>query len=74
VEITQVAQLQSALKSVSFVGFLITATLLVGLNFKIFNNIFKDNAKNYWWLFLVISAVPILVAIYIYTFFFGGKA
>jgi len=71
---TQAVQIQSVLKSVSFLGFLITATLIVGLNFKIFTNIFKDKASNYWWLFLVISTVPILVALYIYTIFFGTKA
>lgn len=68
---TQTVQIQNVLKSVSLVGFLVTATLIVGLNFKIFTNIFKDKASNYWWLFLVISVVPLLVALYIYTIFFG---
>jgi len=67
-------QVQNVLKTVSLLGFLITATLIVGLNFKIFTNIFKEKASHYWWLFLVVSAVPILVAIYIYTFFFGAKS
>jgi len=67
-------EIQSVLKTIALVGFLITATLIVGLNFKIFNNIFKDKALNYWWLFLVISAIPIVVAIYIFSFFFGAKA
>lgn len=65
---------QNVLKTIAFLGFLVTATLIVGLNFKIFNNIFKDKASNYWWLFLVISAIPIVVAIYIFSFFFGAKA
>jgi len=72
--IVQAAQFQSALRSVSLAGFLVTATLIIGLNFKIFTNIFKDRASRYWWLFLGISIVPILVAIYLYTFFFGSKA
>ena len=67
-------EIQSVLKTIALVGFLITATLIVGLNFKIFTNIFKDKVSHYWWLFLMISAVPILVALYIYSFFFGGKA
>lgn len=73
-ETTLPIQTQNVLKTIALLGFLITATLIVGLNFKIFTNIFKDKASHYWWLFLVISAVPILVAIYIYAFFFGAKA
>jgi len=74
VEIAIPVETQSVLQTIALLGFLITATLIVGLNFKIFTNIFKEKASHYWWLFLVISAVPILVAIYMYAFFFGTKA
>ena len=73
-EIAIPVETQSVLQTIALLGFLITATLIVGLNFKIFTNIFKEKASHYWWLFLVISVVPILVAIYIYAFFFGAKA
>lgn len=73
-EIAIPVETQSVLQTIALLGFLITATLIVGLNFKIFTNIFKEKASHYWWLFLVISAVPILVAIYMYAFFFGTKA
>jgi hypothetical protein len=67
-------EVQDTLKTVALVGFLITATLIVGINFKIFTSLFRDKVSHYWWLFLVVSAVPILLALYIYSFFFGGKA
>jgi hypothetical protein len=71
---TPPVEVQSALKTLALVGFLITATLIVGINFKIFTGIFKGKVTSYWWLFLVVSAVPILMALYLYSFFFGGKA
>lgn len=67
-------EVQSALRTIALAGFLITATLIVGINFKIFTNVFREKFSSYWWLFLVVSAVPIVIALYIYTFFFGARS
>jgi len=64
-------QVQQAIKSMALAGFLIAATLIIGINFKVFNNIFKEKTTNYWWLFLITAMVPIALVLYMFTFFFS---
>ena len=54
-------------------GFICVSVLIINLNHKLFNTVFRDSAKRFWWLFVLISLVPFLVIIYIFNFFFGGK-
>lgn len=52
-------------------GFIVVTVLLVNLNHKAFNYVLKDNAKKYWWLFVVFAVVPLALFIYAFTFIFG---
>jgi hypothetical protein len=67
------AQFSSSLKLVAFVGFLATATLFIGFNHKVFEVVFGEKSKTYWWLFALFVIVPFLLVIYIFSFLFGGK-
>lgn len=64
------AQIQDALRTFALGGFLTASTLIIGINFKVFNNIFKENSRKFWWLFLVSAIIPILLVLYIFSFFF----
>ena len=55
-----------------FVGFLVTTTLIVGLNFKIFKFVFKDSIQKYWWAFMLASLIPLFLLLYFFTLLFGG--
>jgi hypothetical protein len=57
----------------AIIGFVCTAVLLINLNKTLFDTVLRDSAKKFWWLFLVVSLVPLLVIIAVFDFFFGGK-
>jgi apolipoprotein N-acyltransferase len=52
-------------------GFLIVSTLVINLNHKAFNYVMKDNAKKYWWLFVILAIIPLALFLYAFTFIFG---
>jgi len=52
-------------------GFIVVTTLLINLNHKTFRYVLKDNARKYWWLFVVFAVVPLLLFLYVFTFIFG---
>jgi len=52
-------------------GFLVTTTLIINLNNKAFNSVFKGKTKSYFWFFLLVSLIPLLVFIYIFSALFG---
>lgn len=58
----------------AMVGFLVTTVLVINLNNRAFNSIFKERAKSYFWFFLLISVIPLLAFIYIFNMFFGRFA
>jgi hypothetical protein len=51
-------------------GFIVFATLLINLNHKAFNYVMKDNAKRYWWLFVIIALIPLSLFLYIFSLLF----
>jgi hypothetical protein len=55
----------------ALVGFLVTTVLIINLNNKAFNTVFKDRAKSYFWFFLIISVIPLLAFIYIFNLLFA---
>lgn len=55
----------------AIVGFIVVATLLINMNHKAFNYVMKDNAKRYWWLFVIIAVIPLSLILYVFTFIFG---
>jgi hypothetical protein len=54
-------KLSDFLTTAVFIGFLTTTTLVVGLNFKVFKFVFKDNIGKYWWLFLLSALIPLFL-------------
>ncbi|OGM10020.1 hypothetical protein A2Z67_01680 [Candidatus Woesebacteria bacterium RBG_13_36_22] len=52
-------------------GFIIVSTLVINLNHKAFNYVLKDNAKKYWWLFVIIAVIPLSLFLYAFAFIFG---
>lgn len=57
----------------AILGFISVSVLIINLNHKLFDTVFRDSAKKFWWLFVLVSTVPLLVIIYVFNFFFGGK-
>lgn len=53
-------------------GFVAAFTLLINLNYKGFNYLFKDKTTKYWWVFVVACVIPFLVIMYIFTIIFGS--
>ncbi len=66
------AQFAGSLKLVAFVGFLAAATLLIGFNHKVFEVVMGERSKAYWWLFMVVTILPLLLIIYAFSYFFGN--
>jgi len=66
----QSSQIQETIKTFALGGFLTASTLIIGVNFKIFTNIFGERAKKYWWLFLITALIPICLVLFLFTFFF----
>lgn len=58
------------IKVASVLGLIICSTLLVALNFKFFSKVFKERTASLWWLFLIISIVPFLVMLGVFTVLF----
>lgn len=56
-----------------FGGFLTATTLIVGINFKIFNLVFKDSVKKYWWLFFLSALVPLMLFLTISSYLLTGE-
>lgn len=52
-------------------GFIVVATLIINLNHKAFNYVLKDNAKRYWWIFVIIAVIPLSLFLYAFTLIFG---
>ena len=59
------------LKYGAMLGFLVTTILIINLNNKAFKFVFKDHAKRYFWFFMLLSLIPLLAFIYLFTAFFG---
>jgi hypothetical protein len=51
-------------------GFIVTATLIINLNFKVFRRVFKEKTYRFFWLFLILAIVPLLLIVYIFTLLF----
>lgn len=52
-------------------GFIVVVTLLINLNHRFFSYVLKDNAKRYWWLFVILAVIPLSLFLYAFTFIFG---
>jgi len=59
------------LRFTAFFGFIVTATLIINLNFRAFKIVFKENTRKYWWLFLISAMAPMLIIIYIFSLLFS---
>ena len=55
----------------AIIGLIVATTLFVNINNKAFNTVFRERAKSYFWFFLMLSVIPLLVFIYIFSFLFG---
>ncbi len=56
----------------AIVGFISATTLVINLNHKAFNRILGENARSYWWLFVISALIPLLIALYIFSLLFGS--
>ncbi|MCX7928621.1 MAG: hypothetical protein N2558_02965 [Patescibacteria group bacterium] len=59
------------LKIGAIAGFIAAATLIININYKGFNYLFKDKATKYWWVFVIACVIPFLVILYMFTIIFG---
>ena len=63
-------EISQFLRLSSFIGFMVTATFIINLNFKTFRSVFKEKTGHYWWLFLLITLIPLMVIIYLFSLLF----
>jgi len=52
-------------------GFIALSVLVINLSNKAFAKVFKENATKLWWLFVLLSLIPVLGIIYIFSRIFG---
>lgn len=57
-------------KFAAITGFIVTATLIININFKVFRSVFKDRTYRFFWLFLILAILPLLLIVYIFTLLF----
>ena len=62
-----------AFKAAAMAGFIASATLLIGFNFKTLNKVIEDKSITYWCLFFTLSIVPLLLIIYFFNLFFTRR-
>lgn len=55
----------------AMLGFFVTSILVINLNNKAFRYVFKSHARSYFWFFMLLSIIPLLVFIFLFTTFFG---
>lgn len=55
----------------AMLGFFVASILIINLNNKAFNFVFKEHAKRYFWFFMLLSVIPLLVFIFLFNAFFG---
>jgi hypothetical protein len=60
----------SVFKYAAIAGFIVTATLLINMNFVAFNKVFKNHSKKMMWLFMIIALFPFLLILLAFSFFF----
>ena len=54
----------------SFGGFIVFATLFIGLNRQAFDKMFTRKDKTYWLFFLFFTSIPFLIALLLFSYFF----
>jgi len=59
------------IRIIAIAGFVATATLVVSLNFKAFNQVFQSQTNKLWWLFLLLMIFPLMLILYIFSLIFG---
>jgi apolipoprotein N-acyltransferase len=55
----------------AIMGLIVTTVLIININNKAFNYVFKENSKRFFWLFMILSTIPLLIFIYLFTVLFG---
>ncbi|OGM25115.1 hypothetical protein A2962_02320 [Candidatus Woesebacteria bacterium RIFCSPLOWO2_01_FULL_39_61] len=51
-------------------GFIAVTTLVININHKAFNTIFREKARSFWWLFVISGIIPLLLFLYAFTLIF----
>lgn len=67
-------QLANIIKFAAFIGLIVFTTIIVSLNFRVFRVIFKERATSFWWLFLILSIIPLLMLLSLFTLIFERKS
>jgi len=69
-EVTIPNQVMQFVHISAITGFIVVSTLVINMNYKIFNYVLKDNAKKYWWLFVTLAVIPLMLFLYTFTLLF----
>ncbi|MCH7640640.1 hypothetical protein IID22_00355 [Patescibacteria group bacterium] len=54
----------------AFFGFIVLTTLFMSLNYKGFKAIFREKTRSYWWLFIILTSIPALLSLFIFSLLF----
>ncbi len=65
------AQFVQTTRIVGIIVFLSIATLFIGFNHNIFKIVFAEKSKSYWWLFALLTIIPFLLVLFVFSFLFG---
>ncbi|QQS38903.1 hypothetical protein IPM62_06010 [Candidatus Woesebacteria bacterium] len=68
------ANVVTLIRLAAYVGLIFFTTVFVSLNFKTFKMLFKESTKSYWWLFLIISVIPLMILLSIFSLVFERKS
>ena len=54
----------------AFAGFVVATTLFMNLNYRGFEKVFRGKTKSYWWLFIILTLIPALFTLFLFSMLF----
>ncbi len=66
-------QLMEFFRFSAIAGLIAAVTLLINLHYSAFRYIFKERTKTYWWLFIVMTVIPLFLFLYVFSLLFEAK-
>ena len=64
-------QVYLAFRATVIAGFVTASVLLININHRTFKWVLKEKSITYWWLFTVLTIVPLLMILQVFSIFFG---
>ncbi len=61
------------IKLAALAGFIAASTFLINLNYQAFDKVFQKKTKAVWFLFFVMTTLPLGIILLLFSYFFEGR-